>query len=531
MSSILYLLLTGAKNGLKELVKKPSKLILYLIIVGILVMVIVTSNFTRAEIGSFQPLFWLELAFFAFLMMFVILSIKKGLTSGDTIFDMNDVNLLFVSPVDARKILIYGLTRLTKTSFLAGFFLLFQASSLGNLFGINFGQLLILFGIFMLSMIASSILSLVIYSTTNGKAKAKRIVKMIAVLVFVPLVIYLIMQILAGQELTALAEIATNSPYFNFIPIAGWAAHATIAIFLGNLFSGLLYLAIIVVFIFLLMLYITLARVDYYEDVLVATETAFQKKRAIAEGNINAASNLPSKVKVAGTGISGQGVSAIFFKHVRESFRESRVGFFSLSSLILLAGVIVFAFLMRGNSNIAIILYTLMWVQLFLVGTSRGLKEIYSHYIYMIPQASLKKIVWSNLEGVLKTLAESLIMFIAAGIILDEGLLLIVGAIVTYSLFTLFLLGINYFFMRWTSTNVNNGLVMVIYMLSVLVAIAPGAVPAIIVGFSIGGNAGQLLSMVILSVWELIAALILFAMSKGALENCDMPTMPNTGRS
>jgi hypothetical protein len=89
-----------------------------------------------------------------------VLAIQKGLANGNVIFDMNDVNLLFVSPVNSRLILMYGIVRMAKMAFWAGFFILFQSNSLRTRFGVGFdGVLLVLLG-FMLAFGVLQVLSL-----------------------------------------------------------------------------------------------------------------------------------------------------------------------------------------------------------------------------------------------------------------------------------------------------------------------------------------------------------------------------------
>jgi hypothetical protein len=124
--------------------------------------------------------------------MFAVTAVLKGLSSGDTIFDMNDVNLLFT-------------------------------------------------------------LSLIIYSDTNGRPARKAAVRIAGAALLMPVAIY------------GLAR------------LAGAGAH------------------------------IALSKPDYYEDVLVATETAFEKRREIAEGRCTAATCPRSWGRRLGRSAGGRG--------------------------------------------------------------------------------------------------------------------------------------------------------------------------------------------------------------------------------
>jgi hypothetical protein len=265
-----------------------------------------------------------------------------------------------------------------------------------------------------------------------------------------------------------------------------------------------------------------LSNPDYYEDVLVATETAYEKNRAVAEGTLNPMGATKRHVKVTKTGIPGLGASAIFGRHYRESFRASRFGFLTLPSVLVVAGAIALAVLF---GDISILLYSLPWVQIVLIGTGRGLKDLYSHYIYMIPESSFKKIIWSNMEIVARTLIENVLMFGVAGLLLRADILHIADCIAVYTLFSYLLLGVNYLIMRFTGADVSTGLLLFIYYLAVMLIIAPGVIAAIAVGVIVGGEGGYMLGLTILAAWELLAGTVCFALSKGVLHNCDMAMM------
>ncbi len=522
MRSLLFLLYRGAKNTLLDILHKPAKLALYLLLIAAVAGMVILSLFTRQEAGEFADIMWLKGILFAYILLFYAISIQKGLSDGDTIFDMNDVNLLFVSPVSPKAILLYGLVRMAKTSFLAGFFILFQSNSLGNGFGIGFDAVLIILLCYVLAMMLLSILSLALYSVTNGNPSRKRIARLAAVAVLLPLAGVFAAQLVHTGNLLTAVEGALRSPVLAWTPVVGWAAESAVSLIAGDVVRGLMFIIVSIAAGGLMLAYVAFSRADYYEDVLVATETAFEKKRAVSEGQMQTEAANGRKVKVAKTGIGGMGASALFYKHLRESLRVNPLGILTWSSIFTALTAWVAAFAMRGDSNLIMILQILMWMQIFLIATGRGLKETFSHYIYLIPEPSFAKIVWSNLEPVVKVLVESVLIFGVAGIIMREAAIIPIGAIVVYTLFSLLLIGINYLSMRVTGAEISAGILMVLYSLAVIVIVLPGLIPALIVGFSIGGTWGTAAGLGILAAWELIAALACFALSKGVLHRCDI---------
>lgn len=531
MSSLIYLIRTQFKNTVKDILHSPGKLILYIIILLFIVVGTISAMFS----GSPQQTLPLELfssIFFAILTLFLIISIQQGLTSGGSIFDMSDVNLLFVSPLRPQSILLYGLIRLAKVSFLSSFFILFQGSTLKQ-FGIAFHGIWIVFFFFLFMIMSTTLLSLLIYSATNGNPKRKRFVPILTIAIHIPAVLYYIFQVFSsGDALSALYR-TIASPSIYALPFSGWGTAGAVAFVSGNTMTGFFWLGLLVLSNVGMIAYLLLSRVDYYEDVLVAAETAFEKKRAMEDGNLQSATVGNSKVKVSKTGISGTGSRTIFYKHLREIFRQNKLGFFSIFNILMFLGATLAAISLRSIDDemyLIFFLAILMWIQILSIGSGQGLKELYSHYIYMIPEPAFKKLLWSNFEIIFKTLIESVFLLGIPGIILANHPLIIVGTMITYTLFSSLLIGLNYLFIRWTGANLSQGLMVMIYMFSGVLILVPGLIPALMVGFMFEGTTGILLALLILSVWELVAALICFVLSKNVLHNCDMPVMKTLGK-
>ena len=528
MNSLLYLLRKSAKNSFLETLRKPGKLIPYLLVIGLMVLAIVSSLFSTPEPGALLNRRYLETAFFAFLSLFLFFGLQKGLTSGDTIFDMNDVNFLFVSPVPQGRILLYGISRLAKGSFLACFFILFQSATLRQ-FGIDGGGMVLLLLAAMIGVIASTILSLILYILTNGSPRKKQTVRILAILTFVPLAAVLASAYLKSGDAPAALGIAVASPALAAVPVAGWLTRGAFALLGGDLVPGIGLCLLTLLACAGIILYILKTKRDYYEDVLVATETAFQKKQAALDGNVNATAGLSARtVRVARTGLGGIGPSVFFYKHLREVFRQNRFGFFSLSSILIGAGAIAMTLFQDSAdpAGLILLLQILLWIQLFMVGTGEGLLELYSHHLYLVPAPPLQKLFWANMEVVFKTMLEGILFLVVPGVILQLSFSVLLMAWLTFVLFTLFLLGVNFVTLRWTGGQMSQGLLMVLYIFLVLLALAPGLGLAMFFGFTVGGGERGILSgLTALSTWELLAALGLLWLSRGLLHNCDMPTV------
>jgi len=535
MKSLLFIFTHTAKNQLLELRRKPGKLVMYLAIIAVMVYVVISNTaLSSYELSNLSDINWVKGILIVFLMFSVVSSIIQGLAKGNAIFTMEDVNLVFIAPISPRTILMYGMFRTLKAAVLGSLFIIFQIGWLRDFFGVGFSGVLIIYAAFVLISIVTPILSVTIYSLTNGRPLRKTIVKILAVLIFLPFVIAAVWFIYrAGWDFMAGTLALLDSNVSSFTPVAGWAATGAVMLITGHYTAGFLYLGLLTLFGAILVIVIYVNNPDYYEDVLVATETLFEKKRAIAEGQINMEAISDKQIRVKSTGVGGVGASVWFFKQIREAFRASRFGFLGISTPIFVAATAVYAlmqtYVFDGEGSLLSILIIMMVMQTFLISVSRGEKELYTHYIYMVPESPLKKVIWSNLEFVSKVAVQSFLIFIITGFIMGEGIALIIAAIIVNTLFAFVLVGITLIYLRYAGANIRSGILVMIYYMSIIIIMLPGLAGAIIAALLIDGG-GLPLALIILTAWELIAGFICFVSSKGILHNCDILSVPQQGQ-
>lgn len=117
MSSIFYVFRKTVKNAFFEMFHHPTKLISYLF-VAILILSSIGNFLFGAKPGlssvggqDFIDIGLLHGIFLAVAMFIGIPTILMGLSSGTTLFSMSDVNMMFVSPITPKKMLVYGILR------------------------------------------------------------------------------------------------------------------------------------------------------------------------------------------------------------------------------------------------------------------------------------------------------------------------------------------------------------------------------------------------------------------------------------
>jgi hypothetical protein len=523
MSVLFYIIRKRFKNTFLEMLHKPGKLITWIIVILIVVFNLVVASFNHIEPSETIPIYALKWGVFIYTTMFIIIGVKQGLSSGGTMFEMNDVNFLFTSPIDPRKILLYGVLQMGKTALLASFFLLFQGNTF-NLFGVRLSGLFLVIAGFAVGVCLMQIGAMVIYCLTNGRPKRKRVVRIAAAAVFLPMAVYLVVALVKYGDFALAMEQTINSPAMTWIPAIGWATEGPFAFYSGRIGDGLICFGLCFIAIGLLENYLLRSRVDYYEDVLVATETAFEKKREMAEGNLNMRMvNKEKKVRVAATGIGGMGASTFLHKHLREDFRESRLGPWGLKSLLLIVMIAVYGYFTRDLGVLTGFTFLLLMQTMF-VGNGRGLVELYSPYIYLLPERPLTKMIWINGELMIKALGESILLAIVFAVVYQISFPLLVMTSLAYLIYTFQLIGLNYVSLRFTGVNMSAGLTIIIYFILQILIVMPGIVIAILVSVFVPQTPLYLL-IGIFTVWELLVGLVVFGISSKVIHNCDMPVM------
>ena len=108
MSSLVFLLSRKLKNRLREMLRRPSELIVLVVFVGLIGVTIFTGNHSLPADGmrSVEEFYAIVLALYVF--EFVLIA-KNGFLNGASMFSMADVNLLFTSPKKPQTLLTFGL--------------------------------------------------------------------------------------------------------------------------------------------------------------------------------------------------------------------------------------------------------------------------------------------------------------------------------------------------------------------------------------------------------------------------------------
>lgn len=461
MKALSYLMIRSFKNRILELKKKPAMLILYIIILMSFVFVVIVSMMPEDTIdtgvGDIRILYLIIVGFGALL---VISNILAGLKNGSTLFDMADINQIFVSPISPTTILFYGLIKQVGKLLLTSIFIFYQIGNLKRMFDFGFKEILFLFITFVIATFFTQLIAMAIYTYSNGNSIRKEIVRIVSIVLGVIVLgfIYFNVDISGGEIINNILEITENK-VFGYVPVIGWGVMLMKGVVDANIINIIIVLALFLITSIGLLIAMFSGNKDYYEDVLVSTEVNHEilknikdkNKKGINQNHINVNRNsnkkIKSKDKVSGIN-RGSGAWTIFYKQILEMKRTSK--FVWIDHYILFASIIIaiLCYHVKFEYLSYIILGGLMYVQ-FLFSIITGIQfEMSNHYIFLIPDASYKKVVTILLKPLLKGAIEGVIFFSIIGIMGREKIITLILLILVYIVSALFYQVLTIFYQR-----------------------------------------------------------------------------------
>ncbi len=516
MRGLVYLLLTGYKNAIKNMFKNPAKLLLVIFIIAMLVLVIFTGGQNAPEGRDSAELFAMILALYTTLF---VLTAKNGFLTGASFYSMADVNILFSVPMSSKRILLYGLLKQAVSSLLLGLFLLFQYSWLHNLYGVMLYFIIAILLCYCGVIFCAQVTAMAIYAFTSGNEKRKTTVRMIFYGFYGALLLYLAIIIFSVGVSLETVVTAINAPLLRYLPISGWLTTVTAGFYELDAWLVLMGLGGVVGYLVLFVFVLMNMRADFYEDVLLATELSFNAISGAKEGKIPEAS--VTNVKVGKTGINkGWGAAAFYHKHRLEN-RRARVFLVDRVTWTWVIACIGFAFFVRENGIMPIFVFT-VYMQIFSVAMGRWLRELMVPYVYLLPEKPFKKLYMICGEQFYKLIMEALLIFIPVGLIVDVPVWDIAGAVLgRFSFGVLFMAG-NILMERVFGHIQSKVLTVPLYFILLILLSAPGIVAGFFLSTVLPAAFGMAAVFILITVWNLLISMFIIFLCRNVLQNAEL---------
>ncbi len=475
MSALLYLVTHKLKNRIKEIFHRPSELIVLLIGSALVGFVVFTGNMD-VDPAAVRPREELSAIIFALYALVFVLTAKNGFVNGASMFSMADVNLLFTGPNKEKTLLSYGLFSQMGRSLMLGLFILYQYSWVHRVYGVTLTDLVIILVGYGMTAFLGQMVAMLLYSFTSGSDSKVRLAKGIFYGIVGAFVLFIALLALRAPEEELLPKVlaAAASPVLHFFPVAGFVRLGVIGAMEANVPQIAIGLGCFFGCFVLYYILISVLDMDFYEDVLKATEVSFSAITARKEGK--AQELAPRNVKVGRTGLGkGFGASVIAQKHKVEN-RRGKVLLLDLSSVVM--AVVTVAFACFTKEPVGALIMS-MYLMIMTIGTGRWAKELLLPYVYLIPEPPFKKLLYMLKEQLPALLVQSAVTFVPLYFLLHCDLLTVIAFILARTAAGWLFIGVDLLLHRWFGAGSNKALLIMLYFTVCTLSCVPGAVLAV----------------------------------------------------
>lgn len=230
--------------------------------------------------------------------------------------------------------------------------------------------------------------------------------------------------------------------------------------------------------------------------------------------------NKKTKVRKVQYKNKGQGASAIFYRHILEA-KKTSFSFINIASVLYAVLAITIGFFLPLK-DLRIVIGIMIYLQLVFTFANKWQQELSNPYIYMIPDSSFKKVIFSTALDNIKNLVDGSIVFFITGILFKNNIVLILLNIIAFvSVGSLFVYG-GVLTRRVLGNGKNIVLTMLLRMGLLILIILPGIVLFAVLNVINGSMFSQITSYAAFTAYNLLFSSIIVLLSKGIFENIEI---------
>lgn len=516
MKALSYLLWRSIINKLKSLTKQKGALIFYVAIIVLLVVTVMASGVNGQVPAQIQNMDGYAAILNGVFIFIFVMSASTSLKQGTAIFSMSDVNLLFTSPVNPRRILIFGALRQAGILVLASLFLLFQYPNIRMNCGLGVEALAGLMLGYVFIGVFAQLFNANVYATCAANPKLRRYVEGGVRVVVAVICVFIIKLTMDGGNIIDSAKSVLSSSVWDYIPVIGWCKAIAIYAAYGiwgkaALFAGLMLLGCAA-----MLLWLVKSKADFYEDVLMAAENAYKIKSAASDGKMVSFGKASKHAKRELPSLKGKGASAFFYRAMREQSRNSS-WLFGLSTIAAVIAPVFGAIIFKdgadmSNGGLFPLLAFAAYMLIFMMMAGGVGKELTIHYLFVAPSTSFKKLVAVTLPPVIKFSADTVVFFGVLMLVLRPPVDHAILASIAYFSFGAIYSAATLLIEKLLGSMQSKAAIIVLYLLILMVLVAPGFVVSIILYQSLG-----CVAYLIDALWNILVSLLIVFICRNLL--------------
>lgn len=521
MKALLFLIRRNLLNGIKSAFKKPLVLIGYIFILLFIIAFIVASfAMPSGEIRTLPPALFRGIMMLVFTVLYYT-SLKLGIEKGSSYFRMSDVNMAFTAPLRPNQILLYGFIKQLGGTLFFILLAFFQIPNLKNNFAFEpHGVIVLLLAVVAYTM-AYPLIGMLIYSWTSVSKERKRLAKRIFDGAALAVVLIFLIDLSQTRDFVKSMSHVFDHPVAHYFPIIGWTGSIASAAVAEPDTAFLVGAAGMAVVIFGLSLLLYRMKLDYYEDVLEATEYVEAALKAKREGR-NMTFGQKTRKNVRG-GLSGEGARALFAKNMMEIRKTSMFLFLDRMSVSVILSSILFKLIMPSESGLDrfsmfMVLAFSLYMLLLMQAQGRWSVEVEKPYIFLIPASSYEKLFYASLSEHVKNLFDGALLFTLSGIFFGAQFPTVLACILSYAFFGAVFLYAEVLTRRMFGRVHSKGLMIFIKMIFSFLLVVPGIIGSVIAVIATDSEFYMIGAM---GAWAFVLAVTLFMFSAGIFNNIE----------
>lgn len=496
MKALSYLIYKKIKNYFIDYRYNVSKLAILFIFIILIIFSFYSSkfNFAKRDISELYALIFLF-----YLSTFIVGSVQ-GLRAGTAFFSKADMKFLFASPIKSRMVLLYGILKQTGISFCIGLLLLLTLPWIKQIYDMTFANLVILLVCYLIVILTSNITAMAIYLFASDDVDKQKFVKNIiyifCALIFVVILLPAIAKIMTGKSILQAIVLASSAPVISLIPIAGWMQVLTVSWIIKNKIMFVISIIPTIAYILSTIIIILKLRSDYYEDVICRLEIK------------NNPQNAPSVELIKKTGLKrGRKSSVFFYKQILENKRRGDL-FFDKYSVFYILAAFIFALFTQDKTLAPLFIFTVI-LSVFSTSPARCVEEFGSPFMYLIPAGIFKKLIFICAENFFKIAAESVIIFLLAGLVMKASITDIIICIIARITFGILYITVRILCEKFIKANTNKIVTIILYF-SVFIMIS---IPGVLIGallkdaYPVVSQLGCI--MAVSAIWNIFSSILI----------------------
>ncbi|MCM8899752.1 putative ABC exporter domain-containing protein [Caldicoprobacter algeriensis] len=438
--ALFWLDVLRAKNFIKGIIKKPSRIFLYLSqfiwYIFWLIPVLLTRGKTAGEVVYPTKTIYLLVCIMVFLLLGLVISLYSSIKHPSIILGEGDVAFLLSSPIGERKIFLWHMLRVAFKNIGYAVLLVIYLPYLSIVLGIESYAKNLVFayiGIFTFSLSLVP-LEFLIYSITMKFGAEKFIRRCLGILLVltVGLAVY---HVYKQQSLRGLIDFLMLDGW-NYLPVIGPSRHLIFLYFspdTANNIPFIMYQMANIVFMVAAGLYFA---TDYYEEVVGYNEILKRIREKAKKGNYyeaeKSSAKKKKKVRRVEVKLELKGPWAFLWAKLVEARRSAGSLIFNYYNLVIIVISIIAGYFLPKNDKDLIFVGAFMYAYGVWLGTSTisaVVSELKRMYIYIIPGDGIKKLVAVSTVTILKTFIGAVAMIVPLSIFIKPGMLNIIASI------------------------------------------------------------------------------------------------------